>query len=87
MFKNLIEQAKKPKKSPTKKQVLGLILIQGLMLLFSLLVIAFFPHKAQSVAVFIFGSIAISAILYIELLESKNGIGMSEEIALELPKK
>lgn len=86
MFENLIEQSKQPKKTPTKNQVLILFLIQGFLLVFSFLVIVFFPEKAHSVATFLLGSMAISAMLYIEIFESKNGIGMSEESASELPK-
>lgn len=75
MFKKVLFFADQPKRPLTKRLVLQALGFQALLLLISLLVIIVFPDRAAAVATFILLSLGICVMLWIEIFESKSGIG------------
>lgn len=71
MFKRIIEQAKQPKKPITVNLLLKLLLAQGFMLLFVLLVIVIWPERAaHGLPTFVFIAMGISFGLWLDIREA-----------------
>lgn len=70
MFKKIIEKAKQPKKPITVNLLLKLLLAQGFMLLFVLIVIVIWPERAASLSTFLFMAAGISFGLWLDIREA-----------------
>lgn len=70
MLAKLVELANKPKKPISVHNLLRLLLLQSLILLFVLVVVVVWPERAMALSTFVFISLGISVLLWLDIREA-----------------